>query len=112
MSLRRREYLLEAKRKHVGYKVMRVESGRLVAGADSRQSFPLRKGSVIKMPGNGIYLSPNRQYVLDYYSGLADDEVLLSLEFFDSDITFGNLTDREAEVAVKRVKIIGIKRLD
>lgn len=112
MGLRKRTYLEEANGKHVGYKVMRVQGGRLVSGADSRQAFPMRKGAVIRMSGLGVYLSPNKQYVLDYYSGLADDEVLLSLEFFDSDITWGNLTDRESEVAVRQARIIGIKHLE
>ena len=112
MSLRRRSYLPEAKGgKRIGYKVMRVEGGKVVAGADSRQSYPLRKGYVIAMPGNGIYLSLQKQYVLDYYSGLADDEVLLTLEFSEKDITTGNLTDRETEVSVKRAKIVSFKRL-
>jgi len=96
----------------LGYKVMRIEGDRLVSGADSRQSFPARKGSTIRMLGNGVYLSPNKQYVLTYYSGLADDEVLLTLEFAEADIRWGNLTDREAEVGVSAVKVVKLEPLD
>ena len=95
-----------------GYKVMRIEGDRLVSGANSRLSFPARKGSTIRMPGNGLYLSPNKRYVLDYYSGLADHEVLLTLEVSESDIKWGTLTDREAEVGVSPVKIVDIEPLD
>ena len=91
---------------------MQVKGKRLVSGADSRQSFAARMGTVIRMPGNGIYLSPNRQYVLTYYSGLADNEVLLTLEFCEADIRWGNLTDREAEVAVSPVTIVAIEPLE
>lgn len=94
------------------YKVMSLVGGKLVSGANSRLSFPARKGTTIRMPGNGLYMSPNKQYVLTYYSGLADNEVLLTLEFSKGDIKWGNLTDREAEVAASPVKIIDIEPLD
>ena len=93
------------------YKVMHLDGNELVAGANSRLRFPARKG-VIRMPGNGVYMSPNKRYVLDYYSGLADNEVLLTLEFDKADIKWGNLTDREAEVAASPVRIIDIEPLD
>lgn len=94
------------------YKVMRREGGRLISGADSRQSFAARRGTVIRMPGNGIYTSPNRDYVITYYSGLADDEVLLTLEADEGDMVWGNLTDREAEASFSRVKIVDIEPLE
>ena len=94
--------------KRVGYKVMELRGDRLVSGADRRQSIPARVGHVIKMPGMGVFLSPNRQFVIDYYSG-HDDEALLSLEFDDKDITSGNLTDREPEVSVRKAKIVDIE---
>jgi hypothetical protein len=94
-----------------GYKVMRIEDGQLISGANSRLKIPARKG-MIRMPGRGIYLSPNRKYVETYYSGLADEEVMLTLEFDSADITWGNLTDRESEVAVSKAKIVNIEPLD
>jgi len=94
------------------YKVMSLQDGKLVSGANSRLGFPARKGATIRMPGNGVYMSPNKRYVLDYYSGLADNEVLLTLEFNRGDIKWGNLTDREAEVAASPVKILDIEPLD
>lgn len=97
--------------KKIGYKVMRYENGILIAGANSRLSFKPEIGKVMSMPGNGIYMSPNKEYVLDYYSGLADDEVLITFEFDVEDITFGNLTDRESEIAVKQAKIINLQQI-
>lgn len=98
-------------RKRIGYKVMQVENGRLIAGADKRLTFPLKKG-VISMRGNGIYLGMSASYVRDYYSGLADEEVLLTLEFDESDITTGNINDREPELSVKKAKIVAFDFID
>lgn len=98
--------------KEIGYKVMRYENGTLIAGANSRLNFKAEIGKTISMPGNGIYMSPNKDYVLNYYSGLADNEVLITFEFDINDITLGNLTDRESEVAVKQAKIINIEQLE
>jgi len=99
-------------KKHVGYKVMRYENGNLIAGADSRQIFPSKIGSSIQMKGNGIYLGTNKQYVLDYYSGLADDERLLTFEFDEDDITTGNLTDQQVEVSVSNAILKNIEEFD
>ena len=95
----------------IGYKVMRVDGGRLRSGADSRQTFPLKRGTVLRMPGLGLYLAPARQYVLDHYSGLADEEVLLTLEFDPSKLTSGNLSDREPELSVREATIVGYEVL-
>ena len=64
------------------------------------------------MPGNGIYMSLNQQYVLDYYAGLADEEVLVTFEFDPKDITTGNTTDRETEISVKKALVKDIQELD
>jgi GNAT superfamily N-acetyltransferase len=98
--------------KEIGYKVMRYENGMIIAGANSRLSFKAEVGKTISMPGNGIYMSPNKEYVLNYYSGLADDEVLITFEFDINDITLGNLTDKESEIAVKHAKIINLEPLE
>ena len=58
------------------------------------------------MPGLGLYLAPTRRYVLDHYSGLADEEVLLTLEFDPSKLTSGNLSDREPEFSVREATIV------
>lgn len=89
----------------IGYKFMRYEDGEAVSGADSRLRVPLRRGNTLRVPGRGIFLSLDRQYVEDYYSGLHDDEVLLTLSFDEDDIVFGNPTDRETELGVSRVRI-------
>ena len=95
----------------LGYKVMRIEDGMLTAGADSRQRFPLRKGATISMSGNGVYLSPLREYVITYYSGLAPNEVLLTLNFDPGALITGDLHDREPEVSVREVTIVDYEHL-
>lgn len=98
----------------LGYKVMRFDRGRAVSGADSRQSFRVRVGAFVRMPGKGVFLSPNKQYVLDYYGGHNDREVLLTLEFDPDDITSGanTLHDREPELTVRSAKIVAFKVMD
>lgn len=95
----------------IGYKVMPLENGRLRSGADGRQQFRLERGVVVRMPGNGIYLAPGREYVLMYYSELADEEVLLTLEFDEDALITGNLEDREPEVSVREVTIVDFEVL-
>lgn len=90
---------------------MRLENGLLVAGANSILKYPTKIGTIIRMPGNGIYLSPNREYVMDYYSGLADDEVLLTFSFNIKDITTGNINDKEPELSVKQAIIKNIENI-
>lgn len=94
-----------------GYKIMKTENGKIVSGADSRQSFPLEKNKSIDMYGNGIYLGMDKDYVFDYYSGLADEEVLLTLKFKKSDIITGSLDDREPELSVRKAIITDFQNI-
>ena len=96
----------------IGYKIMPVIDGKLVSGADSRQEFELKKYSNIEMEGNGVYLSTNKQYVIDNYSGLADDEVLVTFEFDKNDLTTGKIEDIEPDLSVKTAKIMKINNIE
>lgn len=91
----------------IGYKVMPLsdDGQQILSGANSRLSFPLDTCE-LSMPGNGIYLALSKEYVLDYYSGLSEREVLLTLEFNESDILSGNIEDKEPELSVGKVTII------
>ena len=98
----------------LGYKAMRFENGRAISGADSRQSFVVRKGHVIRMPGKGVFLSTNREYILKYYAGGNDRDVVLTLEFDPKDIVsiLGSLDDREPELTVRAAKIVDFEIVD
>lgn len=96
----------------IGYKIMRIVNNTLVSGANSRIKFPAKINSIIEMPGKGIYLSTNRNYVVNYYSGYHDREVLLVLSFNKNDIIWGNITDIENEVGVRKAKILKIQKLN
>ena len=98
--------------KGIGYKIMRFENKVLVSGANSRLSFPSEIGAIVKMGGNGIYMSPNKEYVIDYYSGLAENEKLIGFEYNTDDIITGNLEDKEPEISVNQAKIISIEDID
>lgn len=98
--------------KKIGYKIMPMIEGKLMSGAGKHLGeFDLKKGGTLFMPGNGIYFSTNREYVLENYSGLADEEVLIALEFDTKDIIFGNMEDKEPELTVPSAKIIGFQFL-
>lgn len=100
----------------LGYKVLYRVGRRLVSKADSRQSGPAVVGENLTMTGKGVFLSPNCDYVLAYYSDGPDaqddphvEEVLLTLSFDPREILSGNLTDREAEVSVRSARIVAIE---
>lgn len=86
----------------ISYKSMAYEDGNLISGADSRLSFKPEIGMEIRFPGQGLFVSLDRSYVKDYYTGLHDSEAIITVEFNPEDITFGNLTDKETEIAVSK----------
>lgn len=91
----------------IGYKVMHVSDDYkyIISGANNRLRFAMEVKS-ISMPGNGIYIGTDKEYVLDYYSGLHDNEVLLTVEFDENTIITGNINDSEPEISVSYVRII------
>ena len=95
----------------IGYRVMRYDNGTLISGADSRQTFSPTIGQVIRFRGNGIYLSLSQQYVLTYYSGLHDQEALVTMEFNPQDVTAGSLEDQETEISVSQAKLVAVEPL-
>lgn len=99
---------------YTGYKVMALEDGVLRSGADSRQTFDMAAGTTISMPGNGVFLSNNPEYVIDYYSGLADDEVLIEVKFDRDNVVDGDsqFNDREPEIGVSDVEIVSVTPVD
>ena len=93
--------------KLIGYKVMRVDDeGNLVSGADSRLTYSGAVGESLTAPRAGTYLSNTPEYVATHYGGLADNEVLLTLEFDQADVLAGALSDREPEIGVSSAKIV------
>jgi len=103
-------YLKDIYMKHIGYKVMgfKDDTDLIRSGANGTLEYSLddlSQDNVLEMEGNGVYLGIDEQYVLDYYSNLAEREILLKLEFDSNDITTGDITDKEPELSVKKVTI-------
>ena len=97
--------------KAIGYKVMKFdeEENVIISGANSSIVYSgddIKKNKMLAMEGNGIYVGINKEYVMDYYSNLAEKEVLLKVEFDLKDITTGNITDKEPELSVTKVKLL------
>jgi hypothetical protein len=97
-----------------GYKVMPLGRKGIISGSDSRQDFNLKVNAIIKMPYNGVYLSNDPDYVIDYYSGLSDDEVILKLMFSESDVIDGlsQMNDAQPEIGVSKVQIVCYQKVD
>jgi hypothetical protein len=95
------------------WKVMRFDprTNELVSGSDSRLRFPAQSGSKITMPGQGIWLGLDRQYVEDYYAS-HEHNALLEVVFDPTKVLHGNLTDREPEFTVATVQIQSIHILE
>ena len=103
--------------KRNAYKVMcyTQEENKITAGANSNLTYDLNElldGKPLEMPGNGCYVAPNKEYVLDYYSGLAENEVLLKFEYDDKNIITGNINDQEPEISISSLKLIEAYKLD
>ena len=96
----------------IGYKVMAYDAGRqeAVSGANSRLRVPLRVSETHRMPAPGIWLSLDRDYVVDYYA-VHEANVLLTYEFDPKQVLAGNLTDRETEFAVPSAKLMSVEVL-
>jgi hypothetical protein len=96
----------------IGWKVMQYDpkTQNVIAGSDSRIRRSLDVGKPVNMPGQGIWLSLDRDYVLTYYRG-HDHEVLLQFEFDPQTLIKGNLTDRETEFSVPHAILLSYEIL-
>jgi hypothetical protein len=95
-----------------GYKVMRLKNSKICSLADDTYQFNPAKNKKIQMEGQGVWLSTNKQFVLDYYSNADENnEVLVTLEFNPKDITAGNLNDREPVITVPKCTIKSVHHI-
>lgn len=97
-----------------GYKVMAYDRKNKIAYslADKNVKFPIDINKKITIGKNGLYLSNNKDFVKNYYSGLTDtDEILVKFEYDPVDIISGNDSDSESEFTVKTAKIADIELL-
>lgn len=92
----------------LAYKVMATnpENSLLVSGADNRLTFPATLGR-FSMPSPGIWLSTNRNHVLDYYS-VHDHNALLTVEIDPKTVSRGSLDDLDTEFCVPHANIISL----
>ncbi len=96
---------------HIGYKMCAVIEGVICSHATTNISYPKRKGAIIK-DSRGIYLSMSKKFVLDYYSGLAEQEALLTLQFDEKSILTGDPKVLDGEIKVSRCKILDIEYME
>ena len=58
------------------------------------------------MHSDDVWLSTNKDFILDNYSGMTDrEEVLVTIEFDSKNMTRGNLDDNEAVITVPIVTV-------
>jgi hypothetical protein len=95
-----------------GYKVMTInEDDELESLAHSHQTQENRIGAMHHVSDHGMYLANTAKFVLDYYSGNSDNEVLIKYEFSPKDVLSGNLTDKEAVITVSKALVHDMKGL-
>jgi len=98
--------------KMIGWKVMCYDpaSGQAISGADSRIRIDILPGTVITMPGQGIWMSTGQDHVISHYA-VHDQNVLLELEFDPAGLIHGNLEDREPEFTTRSARVISAQIL-
>lgn len=97
----------------LGYKVMELGDGIAISHADKKLTIPLKKDKNLKFRGNGLYLSNNKQFVIDHYSGLSDNaEILLVFEYNPNDVLSGSDQDTESDFTVSSAKLVGFEILN
>ncbi len=96
----------------LGWKVMRTDASgtQLISGADARILRPIEIGERMQMPSPGVWMSLDRDYVLEHYR-CHDHEALLCLSFDPGAVRAGNLTDRQTEFAVPEATLISCEIL-
>lgn len=101
--------------RYYGYKVMPIEGGNFVSGANKSIRLPIGTGIEHRMVGSGIYLSNSPDYVVDYYSYFDNeddsyDEGVIQYVFDIDDVIDGKsqLGDMEPEIGVSRAYVNGI----
>jgi hypothetical protein len=98
--------------KLIGYKVMRIQDGKICSLASNTHKFPATINKSITMDGKGIWLSTNKDFVIDYYSNPDENnEVLITLEFKSSDITSGCKDDKEPVLTVPKAVVKNIQSI-
>ena len=97
----------------IGFRIMAYNPAtrRAVSGADSRVTVPLKTGETHTVRGLGMFLTPHRQYAIDYYAH-HELNALLEYEFNPDEITSGNLDDTEPEVSVQRARLVSVTILN
>ncbi|CAK1860310.1 DUF3945 domain-containing protein [Vibrio crassostreae] len=92
------------------FKVMpKIEGSDLYrSGANGNLTFKLeelQEGANLKMP-DGVYAGTSKEYVMDYYSGLAQEEILLVSKTKRSDILEGDINDLEPELRLREMTTV------
>lgn len=96
----------------VGYKVMELENNVAISHADKNLKIPLEKNKKFKFKNNGLYLSNNKQFVIDHYTGLTDgDEVLLKFSYDPKSIVLGSDTDFESDFTVSQAQLLDFEKI-
>ena len=106
--------------KLIGYKVMQYDPKlkALTSGANKNLKLKLSKGAKHQMPGDGIFLSNDPKYVVDYYSYKEDeddpDEVVIQYAFYLSDVirNRSQMSDKNPEIGVREALVKGFISID
>ena len=94
----------------LGYRVSKLDGDRAISGADSRQSWSMSPGTKVSLPGQGLFLINTPDYAISYYA-VHDKNVLQEFAFEPNDMSIGNLSDAEPEIAVRNAELVSSREL-
>ena len=98
-----------AQQVYQGYKVVGFKDGKAFSLYD-KSEIGINTGQLYEFPG-GTFLGTTLKFVIDYYTGLTDEnELVLTYSFSDKDVLEG-FADHEGEVLVARATLVNIEQL-
>tara|TARA_B100001778_G_scaffold334668_1_gene347047 strand:+ start:4774 stop:5100 length:327 start_codon:yes stop_codon:yes gene_type:complete len=89
-----------------GYKMVAWDGQRAYSLYDQNQTIDISIGSTTQMEGQGVFLGTTREFCMNYYSGLTDDQdMLLTYTYNAEDIIEGDPNHPNSEIRVRQARL-------
>ena len=97
----------------IGYRISRFdpETSKVISGSNSRLSWDVEPGTIIRLESPGLFLTNSKQYAKDYYL-VHDHNILQGVAFNPEDVTTGELSDKEPEVSISVGEVVSSSFID
>lgn len=95
-----------AQQQYYGYKMVAWDGQRAYSLYDKNQNIDINTGTVTEMGGQGLYLGTSKDFCMNYYSGLTDDQdMLLTYSYGADDIIDGSPNHPNSEIRVNKARL-------